>query len=255
MRQAAAFTIVQNEALFLPLWLGYYGRFFDRSDLYVLDHNTTDGSTTSIAERCRHIPVYRDRSFDHGWLNGIVSDFQAFLTRSYEKVLFAEVDEIVAPDPSHFDHLGDYLARCTAPVARCTGYEVVHYPDEEPPIDLTRPILAQRSYWHGSRLYSKPNIASQPMKWTLGFHEAPDFPQVEPDPNLFLVHLHRMDYGACVARHRRTAAAKWNETDLEAGYGIQNRLVEGDQAFTNWYYKGVDNVDRSRIPERLKGLL
>src|SRR5436190_17272313 len=44
-RRRAALTMVQNEAVFLPIWLRYYSRFFGPDDLYVLDHDTSDGST------------------------------------------------------------------------------------------------------------------------------------------------------------------------------------------------------------------
>ncbi len=256
MRRCAAFTIVQNEPTFLPLWLDYYSRFFAPADLYVLDHDSDDGSTANLETRCRVVQVHRDRSFDHSWLNGTVSAFQAFLLRSYERVLFAESDEFIVPDPAFFDGLHDYIAQCTAPLARCTGYEVVHYPDEEPALKFDeRPLLKQRRYWHASRLYSKPLLSAFPTQWSLGFHEAPASPEVEPDNKLFLVHLHRIDYGFCVERHRRTAARKWNEKDLQEGNGFQNRLVEGDERFKTWFFGGVDNTGRARIPERLRTLL
>jgi hypothetical protein len=255
MRSRAVFTIVQNEPVFLPLWLDYYGRSFDRTDLYVLDHDSDDGSTEGIAARCNHIRVHRDRSFDHGWLTATVMAFQAFLLQSYARVLFVEADEFVAPDPAFYDGLGDYIDQCAAPLARCTGYEVVHYPDEEPPLKFDQPVLAQRHYWHASTLYSKPLLAAQPVAWSLGFHETTNVPNPAPDAKLFLIHLHRVDYDACVARHRKTASRTWNETDLKEGHGFQNRLVESDEAFKSWYFRGVDNTGRARIPDRVRRLL
>jgi hypothetical protein len=94
-----------------------------------------------------------------------------------------------------------------------------------------------------------------PLSWSLGFHEAPGFPDLRPDPNLFLVHLHRIDYATCVARHRQTAARNWNPRDVQEGHGLQNRLVEGDDAFKTWFFRGEDNGARERIPEHLKPLL
>ena len=255
MRKCAAFTIVQNEPVFLPLWLRYYGRYFDRTDLYVLDHNSDDGSTAGPWAHCNLLRVHRDKSFDHAWLNGTVAAFQAFLLRSYERVLFAESDEIVAADPAHYAGLDDYIERCHDPVTRCTGFEVVHYPDEESALRFDRPILAQRRYWHASRMYCKPLLSSVPMSWSLGFHEAPGFPDLQPDPSLLLLHLHRVDYDACVAHHRATAARNWNEHDVQAGNGSQNRLVEGDDAFKTWFFRGSDNGGRELIPEHLKMLL
>jgi hypothetical protein len=255
MRKRAAFTIVQNEPLFLPLWLQYYGRYFDQADLYVLDHNSDDGSTAEVGTRCNLLRVHRDKSFDHAWLNATVTAFQTFLLQSYQRVLFAEADEIVVAEPTEYDGLDDYIERCPHPVARCTGFEVVHYPDEEPPLHFDRPVLAQRHYWHASGVYSKPLLSAVPMSWSLGFHEAIAFPDLRPDPGLFLVHLHRIDYGACAARHRATAARNWNERDIRDRLGMHNRLVEEDEAFKSWFFRGEDNTHRVRIPERLKMLL
>ncbi len=255
MRKRAAFTIVQNEPVFLPLWLKYYGRYFHRTDLYVLDHDSDDGSTAGVEARCNLLRVHRDKSFDHTWLNGTVSAFQAFLLRSYERVLFAEADEFIVADPARYGGLDDYVERCRERVARCTGFEVVHYPDEEPPLRFGQAILAQRTYWHRSREYCKPLLAAVPMSWSNGFHEAPGFPDLQPDPELFLVHLHRVDYGTCVARHRATAARNWAEDDIRAEHGVQNRLVEGDAGFRKWFFHGRDNGARALIPERLKPLL
>ena len=102
MRRRAAFTIVQNEPVFLPLWLQYYGRYFDRSDLYVLDHGTTDASTNEINSSCNVLRVHREKSFDHAWLRSTVATFQAFLLQSYERVLFAEADEFIVADPCSY---------------------------------------------------------------------------------------------------------------------------------------------------------
>jgi hypothetical protein len=255
VRKRAAFTIVQNEPVFLPVWLQYYGRYFDRTDLYVLDHDSDDGSTAGVGERSNLLRVHRDKSFDHAWLAGTVAAFQAFLLRSYERVLFAETDEIVVADPSLYSGLDDYIDRCHDRAARCTGFEVVHYPDEEPALDFDRPILAQRRYWHASRKYCKPILSAVPISWSLGFHEAPGFPDLQPDPNLLLLHLHRVDYVACVAHHRATAARNWNEHDVQARLGFQNRLIEEDDAFKTWFFQGADNAGRERIPEHLKPLL
>ncbi|MGH3827327.1 MAG: RICIN domain-containing protein, partial [Pseudonocardiaceae bacterium] len=45
MGSRAVLTIVRNENVFLPIWLHYYGQFFPAQDMYVIDHQSTDGST------------------------------------------------------------------------------------------------------------------------------------------------------------------------------------------------------------------
>src|SRR4051794_15749244 len=129
-RSRAAFTIVQDEPVFLPLWLSHYGRFFEPKDLYVLDHGTTDGSTSGLAGVCTVISVHRETSFDHAWLRSTVERFQSFLLQSYETVLFAEADELIVTDPDRHDGLDDYIEALREPAACCTGFNVVQQPSE-----------------------------------------------------------------------------------------------------------------------------
>jgi len=256
-RSRAAFTIVQNEAFFLPLWLDYYGRHFDAEDIYVLDHDSADGSTRGLDGRCNVVPVHRDKSFDHMWLRSTVEAFQRFLLTAYDSVLFAEADEFLVADPARHAGLGAYLDSHGGPVARASGYNVVHYPLEgEPPLNPDEPVFAQRGYWHPAPQYSKTLIASVPLHWSIGFHVESGAAEPEPDPDLLLVHLHRADYDRCLARHRSAVQRDWSETDLERGYGRQSRVVEADE-FDRWFYAGEDLEGRGRepIPERLRSAL
>lgn len=254
-RRKAVFTIVQNERRFLPLWLRYYGRDFDPEDIYVLDHDSTDGATEGLQGRCNVVAVHRDHSFDHMWLVGVVEDFQAFLLRSYEAVLFAEADEFVVADPARYDGLGEYIEAMPGAVACCTGYNVVHYPDE-PPLRFDEPVLPQRAYWHPSPQYSKRLLAKVPLRWSVGFHRELTAPGVQPDPELLLVHLHRADFDSCLERHRAAADRPWPEGDLRWNLGWHQRVVEADE-FRDWFFHGEDLEGSSRepIPERLRDSL
>lgn len=253
-RRAAAFTIAQNEPVMLPLWVKYYGRHFAAEDLYVLDHESTDTSVENVAAGCGVIPIHCSASFDHRWLRGTVEAFQAFLLHSYETVLFAEADEFVVTDPRHYAGLADYIKRLNRPAARCAGFNLVHQP-EEPPIDLDEPILAQRSTWHASRQYSKRLLSRVPLAWSEGFHDEYNAPDDPPDPALMLVHLHRVDYERCLARHRDTAGRNWSTNDIAREDGWQNR-VAGDQDFDRWFHHGPDlDAPGERIPEHLRTAL
>lgn len=253
-RPRAAFTIAHDEPVMLPLWLRHYGRHFDADDLYVLAHDTSDGSTDGLGGRCHVVPVHRQASFDHRWLRTLVEDFQQFLLRSYDTVLFAEVDEFVIADPLRYTGLDDYIERLDAPAARCTGFNVVHQADE-PPLDFDRPLLAQRRCWHASLDYSKRLLARTPLQWSQGFHREYRAPDAPPDPSLLLVHLHRVDYDWCLERHRRSAARDWNEADREGGAGAQNRIAEAE-AFEEWFRRGPDlDAPPELIPDHLRSLL
>lgn len=164
-RSRAAFTIVQNEPVFLPLWLAHYRRYFDPDDIYVLDHDSTDGSTSGLTGTCNVLPVHRSASFDHDWLRSTAEQFQSFLLASYETVLYAEADEFIVAEPTRHSGLDSYIEELRGPAACCTGYEVVHYPSEQP-LRLDSPILGQRQYWHSSARYTTGRRWS--LRWSLG---------------------------------------------------------------------------------------
>jgi Glycosyl transferase family 2 len=253
-RPRAAFTIVQNEPVMLPLWLDYYGRYFDAEDLYVLDHGTSDGSTSQLEGRCRVVPVHRTTSFDHRWLRGTVEAFQSFLLRSYETVLFAEADEFIVADPLRFRGLGEYINALKGPAARCVGFNVVHQPDE-PPIRFDAPLLAQRRYWRASLDCAKRLIAKVPLRWSEGFHVEYSAPDDPPDPALMLVHLHCIDYEWCLERHKSNAARNWSRDDLASGAAAHNRLI-AEEEFERWFREGRDLGGPSElIPEHVRGVL
>jgi hypothetical protein len=254
-RPRAAFTIVKNERLMLPLWLRYYGRYFDADNLYVLDHGSTDGSTEGLDRTCRVVAVHRDAAFDHHWLKSTVEAFQRFLLRSYDAVLFAEVDELVVADPRRYGGLDAYIDRL-APraAARCAGFNVVHQPDE-PPLRFEAPVLAQRRCWHASLPYSKRLLSRIPLRWSDGFHEEYAAPDDPLDPELMLVHLHRVDYDACLSRHRAAAANDWNEVDVVHGAGAHNRIA-GAEEFETWFRARDDGDGPGElIPEHIRSLL
>lgn len=254
-RSLAVFTIVQNESIFLPLWLAYYGRYFNQQDIYVLDHNSDDGSTMNVGGRCRLISVHRAESFDHFWLKTTVERFQAFLLQSYRMVLFTEVDEFVIPDPAQYCDLAGYVIARDRSVVRCSGYNIVHQPDELP-LRFEMPILKQRRFWQRDRAYDKRLLSNVPLTWTMGFHGELSLGDAPPDAGLFLVHLHRVDYATCLARHRAAASRPWNSRDVEEGRGFQHLIVE-DEAFHQWFYHGPDLARSAleEIPPRLRGVL
>lgn len=253
-KRRAAITIVHNEPVFLPIWLSYYSRFFAPEDIYVLDNDTTDGSTEG--DGFVRIPVHHD-SVDHTWMVETVRGLQHELLDRYDAVLVADVDEIVIPEPD-WGTLGDYIDEFGEWFVNCIGYEILHMVDREPPYDPSRPILDQRGFWFANGAYNKPALATGPMDWLPGFHHRADR-QVNPDPNLHLIHLHRMDFEICRERHRGRRDRAWNEADVGEGWASYNRTVEEGE-FDRWFYEdsgfeedGV-HIVVERIPEPWRGL-
>ena len=227
-RTSAVMTMVQNEPLFLPLWLRYYSQFFAPEDIHVLDHDTTDGSTDR--DGFVRLPV-SNRSFDNRWMGRQVRTLQRRLLERYDSVLFVDCDEIIAPNPALGD-LGEYLARFDGSWITCLGYEVLQMPGEEP-LRFDEPILAQRGHWFASSLYDKPALSTVPLDWKPGFHGLKGN-HTRYDPDLRMIHLHRADRAEALARHRKWSARRWRRRDLREGWGTHNRIVD-EQAFEHWY--------------------
>lgn len=254
-RPRAVFTIVQNEPVFLSLWLAHYGADFAPEDIYVLDHDSTDGSTDGIEDRCTRIAVHRDRAFDHMWLAGVVQDFQTFLLRSYRTVLFSEADELVAVDPERPGGLAAYMDEFEGVAATSTGFNVLQQPGEQP-LDFSRPVLRQRTHWNRSPQYSKRLMSRVPLRWNAGFHREYNVPGSKPDPDLMMIHLHRVDYDLCLERHRSSSSREWAEEDRKWNLGWHQRVTEPEE-FREWFYSGEDleGSVSEPIPERLRDVL
>jgi hypothetical protein len=251
-RSRAVITMVHNEPVFLPIWLRYYSRFFGAEDMHVLDNESTDGST----ERAGfvRIPVAHD-TVDHTWMVRTIEELQHELVARYDAVLVTDVDEIVCPRPE-FGTLGDYLDRFDEEYVNCLGYEILHRPAAEPPLDLRRPILDQRGCWFFNDGYDKAALATVPMRWRPGFHGREDF-GFRPDPDLRLIHLHRMDYELCRERHHTRRRRAWAQQDEQLAWAAHNRLTE-DAELDGWFhddsgFAGIP-ITTERIPPSWRGL-
>jgi hypothetical protein len=238
-KRRAVLTMVHNEPVFLPIWLGYYSRFFAPQDIYVLDHETDDGSTAR--EGFVRIPVGHD-TVDHTWMARMIEAQQHRLLDRYDVVLVTDVDEIVAPLPE-WGTLAEYMDRFDEEFVNCLGYELIHLIDREGPFDPARPVLDQRRYWFANDAYDKPALATQPTRWEPGFHAREDG-RMRLDPDLYLIHLHRMDYEICLARHRYRRGRAWNERDLAESWASHN-LITDESDFGRWFYEDscFDNIE------------
>jgi hypothetical protein len=259
-KRRALITVVHNEPVFLPIWLSYYSRFFAPDDLYVIDNETTDGST-DIGGFVR-IPGKYD-PVASGNVKAVEKLQHELLEGEYDVVLVTDVDEIVTPTPE-WGTLGEYMDEFTESFVTCIGYELLHMIDREEPYDPSRPILDQRGYWFANGAYNKSALATEPMSWVPGFHHRTD-ERVNYDPDLRLIHLHRMDYEICRARHLSRMDGTSTELDREDGPSVSNWPgEEGDFGRwfygQRWFYEDSEFEDDDvqiaveRIPESFRGL-
>ena len=231
----AVFTIAQDEIDLLPLWVNHYKTYAPHADMYVLDHDTQGDACLYLAHLKEKmgvnvVPVHNKESFDYGWLTRVVEDFMGFLLRSYDAVLFSEVDELVLPslDTNHgYPGLVELLAAKlkAIPVVRATGRCVVHHHPGEPGMQWNKPLLAQRQHWYRSNYYSKVCAASMRVYYGKGFHTAYNIPDaLEPDPDVVCLHLHQADYQTTLRRHQRNAGRFWSPEYRLSPQGIHQRL-------------------------------
>lgn len=240
-------TIAHDEAVFLPIWLGFYSRFFAAEDIYVLDNETTDGSTKR--DGFVRVPVTRDR-VDAVWMTETVTSLQHELLERYDVVLYTDADEILTPIP-RWGNLGEYIDRLEEEFVNPLGYEIVHLRDREPALDLRRPILDQRGYWFAHDGWDKPVLATVPMDWVPGSHRTADG-RHNYDPDLRLIHLRRMDYEICRDRQRQRVGRAWDDRDLARGWGDYNRLAAEDE-YERWFYEdsGFEEAGIHIVLERI----
>ena len=58
-------TVVRDERVMLPLWTRHYGAQLGVENLYVIDDNSSDGSTDDLPCDLLRLPPIRDGRFEH----------------------------------------------------------------------------------------------------------------------------------------------------------------------------------------------
>lgn len=254
------FTIVQDEATWLPKWLAYYQ---PHVPIVIYDHDSQD-DTVAIALQAgvSVIPLTHPYSCDWDWYAEQTNRLQAEWFKTKQRVLFATPDEFLVPDPVYFQHLGAYLDTTLPMVVHAMGYHVLdcgHYGQWAEssrhltaPLRLDQPVLTQRCCWWRDTTYDKPLILSRPVEWVCGVHgawelERPPLTEVPriPDGRLFLIHLHRADYALTLQRHERIA----NRT-LSKNIVPSHDYLRRGKDYDDWFYDKVSQ--RETIPARLR---
>jgi hypothetical protein len=248
----ALITMVCNEARYLPIWLAYYRRIFASADIYILDNDTTDGSTRDLPAQV--IPVSCGYFFHEFWRTHVIDRKQQELIKQYDAVIYVDIDEFLVPDPQYRDLREFVTTHREHHAIRARGYEIVQDLACEPPLDWTTPpLLAQRRLWAAARLSSKPALTYVPVRWTLGFHNLLDpSPPIEVE-DLYLLHIHKIDFRYCIERHRaiRARLSEWHPLVLvEHNTHYQ---APTDEAVNEWYRQSLRQA--TPMPEWVRTVL
>jgi hypothetical protein len=217
--KAAALTFVFNESVNLPVWIKYYGSNFGEKNLFVVDRESTDGSTSNLGEVNR-IVIPRD-AFDDRKKADFMSSMQNALINYYDAVVCGDCDELVVPNIGPYASLADYVAKMDTDYATCIGLNVLHILNQEPPLDLSQPILPQRRYARFMSATCKTMLSRVPIRYLPGLHCLDLRPKI--DRNLFMFHTKTMDYNLAAGRQSINRATPWSEESLSQGFGAHHR--------------------------------
>jgi hypothetical protein len=247
-KKCAVFTIAKNESYFLPIWLKHFKQYFSNEDIYILDHQSTDGSTDNLDVVVA--PVYNEKTFDHNWLVSQVQEAQQRLLERYECVLFCEADELVyTVDEDFNDVIDKFLSDDSAKFISVRSHELVQNIEDEAPISETDKIFENRNRWFHHKMYDKSLLSKVPLHWVVGFHDTTDYVK-DFKYEMFLVHLHRVDFELMMKRH--SDRATWNHK--HDGGGLQN-LTDDRDFLLNKYFKYTEGEELDFIPFKHKETL
>ena len=183
-----AVTFEHDFSDYAKLWRDYYSQFMDIKIIKIGDMLRNDwGATTKL-----------------------LNSTQEELFKKYDLILYADVDEILIPDPEHYRDLGEYLTTVKG-VARCTGYNVVELEGDKP-LELDKPILTQRGNWIRDKLYDKFVILTEPQHFLNNHHISNEVPC---DPNLVMFHLRDSDIARAKERNKKLGVT-FNQQDLDS---------------------------------------
>jgi hypothetical protein len=238
----AAITFVFNEIVNLPIWRRYYGKNFGDKNLFIIDRESNDGSTTDLGEANR-VVVPRD-AFDDHKKTSFVSSYQHALLQYYDAVIYTDCDEILVPNSARYSDLNDYVSKMPTDYATGIGLNVLHILNQEPPLDLGRPVLAQRRYARFNSATCKTLVSRVPITWTPGFHGLNRRPQFDRD--LFIFHIKTMDYSIASQRQAINNETPWSDGALAANHGAHHRYTF-DRFVRESFFDPINIINQGKI--------
>ena len=240
----AAFTFVYNESVNLPIWIRYYGANFGLRNLYVIDRESTDGSTDNLGE-VNKVTLPRD-AFDEFKRSKFISSFHEALLQYHETVIFSDTDEILVPDLRRYVSLADYVSKQDFDYVSAIGLNVTHAIHREDPIDLARPLLAQRQYARFFSAQCKMLVSRLPMVWLPGFHCTNRPPKIDRD--LFIFHTKLIDFYEALRRQRINVETEWAKESLDHHHGAHHRW-DRERFVKEGFFDVIDLLNRGMISE------
>jgi hypothetical protein len=186
-RQPIAVTDAMSPHGYFPLWHRYYARELGAANLILVTY----------AGMAQHFSPFEFRkiyelpgAYNDDRRLAAINEIGLEIVAANGRLLRADVDEFIVPDPRKYASLREYLARADAPYVTARGFDVIQSPDEAP-LDFTRSIiLEQRRFAIAVSALNKTCVTSVPLQWGRGFHQCTAPPEFA---DLYLLHLKRAD--------------------------------------------------------------
>jgi len=198
-QKISAFTHVYNETNMLDLWIKYYGGLFGYSNIYVIDHGSTNDFKNKIPKEVNCVTIPRGQC-DHWNISKYCGQFQRFLLTQYKWVINTDCDEflMVSENNDWESMLSTYQESVN--IQPKYAFDVVHDYTKELELNYNNPILSQRSKMYSNLSYIKTYITAKPTTWGPGFHKCYDDSVV--NDNLYAFHLKMIDSKVTLKRNK-----------------------------------------------------
>jgi len=235
--KCAVFTVTRNEGVMLPIWIRYYANHFNHNDMWILDHESTDFSTSKskVPSGVNIVRLHGDSFFmPHQFLLQSVERHQSWLLEQmgYGCTIFSETDEYIVADPAFFpgglkEYVGEFLRNRTLVSVRPEGRDIIQN-ELESPLNWASSILSQRRYWGLSPAFSKTYLTKAPLHYIPGFHHLRKRADPEVTPSLKLLHLHFADTEYCLLRemHKHKESTKMHKEEVGLGAHFSSKFDE-----------------------------
>lgn len=236
----AAFTMVHNEDVFLPIWINHYGKHVGYENLYVIDDGSVDNSTDNLGP----INVIKKNKspLDEDVRAILISSFFEILLNNYDVVVFSDVDELIVVDPRVNNSFFEYIKKYSNLPITAIGFDIIHRLFYESDIVLENKLFSQRNFARFSPLYCKTLISSRPIRWSPGFHYSNI--QRRFDENIYLFHLRAFDKNIAINRKNILNKILFSKNSLSKGHSIQFR-ISTDKYIKKYFDISQDDVNNS----------
>ena len=228
-KSLAIVTMVYNEGRQLPRWIRHYSRHVEQvSDLYVINHGSSDGSIESLPNGINVINLERDDGKGlQTWRAKYVSDFVNKLKEKYEAVIYVDCDEYLVVDPDVSSNLFNYINNGGLST-HSIGFDVLHDRVAEPSLNGNL-ISEVRSKIQFVAAMCKPVVVlnNDQVNWQSGFHIS----NIKPvHGDLYLFHARYADINDGVNRLKITRGLHRPET---ANCPVDHQKID-DKTYLGW---------------------